>query len=377
MKLLEIFGRARRVALAFVLMFSGVALAGCGMPGAPQPPSLDLPQRVGDLSAVRTGNQVALKWSMPKRDTDKVQLKGNVTVRICRNESAAAGCSAAATLQVAADATGEFTDTLPPGLAEDAPRVITYFVELDNRKGRTAGLSNGAQILAGEAPAAVDGLAAEMRREGVLLRWAPAPPDAAPVAVRLVRKLVSPPAPAAAKSTHAALASRPEPLERTLLVEPGPQLGRALDGSIQFGETYEYRAQRVARVTVNGETLELAGPLSVAVRIAAVNVFAPAVPRGLAAVATAGAEGAGPAIDLNWQPGTEADLAGYFVYRREAGQPESNWQRISPAQPVAAPDYHDANVQPGHTYMYAVSAVDQQGHESARSAEAEETVAGP
>ena len=74
--MLEIFGRARRVALAFVLMFSGVALAGCGMPGAPQPPSLDLPQRVGDLSAVRTGNQVALKWSMPKRDTDKVQQKG-------------------------------------------------------------------------------------------------------------------------------------------------------------------------------------------------------------------------------------------------------------------------------------------------------------
>jgi len=134
---------------------------------------------------------------------------------------------------------------------------------------------------------------------------------------------------------------------------------------------------RKARVTVNGETLELAGPLSGPVRIAAVNVFPPAVPRGLAAVATAGAEGAGPAIDLNWQPGTEADLAGYVVYRREAEQPESSWQRIPPAQPEAAPYYHDANVQPGHTYMYAVSAVDQQGHESARSAEAEETVPGP
>jgi len=183
------------------------------------------PGRVGDLSAVRTGNQVALTWSTPKRDTDKVPLKGNVTVRICRNESVAAGCSAAATLQVAPDAGGAFTDTLPPALAEGAPRVVTYFVELDNRKGRTAGLSNGAQVLAGEAPAAVDGLAAEMRRDGVLLRWAPAPPDAGPVAVRLVRKLVSPPAPAAAKSTHAALASRPEPAERTLLVEPGPNSG--------------------------------------------------------------------------------------------------------------------------------------------------------
>jgi hypothetical protein len=332
---------------------------------------------VGDLSAVRTGNQVALTWSMPKRDTDKVPLKGNVTVRICRNESGAPGCSAAATLQVAPEAGGAFTDTLPPALAEGAPRVLTYFAELDNRKGRSAGLSNGAQILAGEAPAAVDGLAVEMRREGVLLRWTPAPLDAAPVAVRLVRKLVSPPAPAPVKSTVGPLAARPEPLERSLLVEPGPQPGRALDGSIQFGETYEYRAQRVTRVSVGGETLELAGPLSGPVRIAAVNVFPPGVPRGLEAVATAGAEGAGPAIDLNWQPGTEADLAGYVVYRHEAGQPESDWQRISPAQPVAAPDYHDANVQPGHSYIYAVSAVDQQGHESERSAEAKETVGEP
>jgi hypothetical protein len=379
MKSLQMSGRAPRAALAFVLLSSGVALAGCGMPGAPQPPSLQLPDRLADLSAVRAGNQVALTWSMPRRDTDKVPLKGNVTVRICRNESVAAGCSTAATLQLAPEVNGAFTDTLPPALTEGAPRVLTYFVELDNRKGRSAGLSNGAQILAGEAPAAVDTLAAEMRRDGVLLRWAPAPPDAAPVAVRLVRKLVSPPAPAPApsKSTEGPLAPRPEPPVRTLLVEPGPYVDQALDRSVQFGETYEYRAQRLARVTVNREALELAGPLSAPVRIAAVNVLPPAVPLGLAAVATAGAEGAGPAIDLNWQPGTEADLAGYIVYRREAGQPESSWQRISPAQPVVPPDYHDANVQPGHTYLYAISAVDQQGHESARSAEAEETVPAP
>jgi hypothetical protein len=316
---------------------------------------------------------------MPRRDTDKVLLKGDVTVRICRNESAAAGCSAAATVQFAPETAGSFTDALPPALSEGAPRVVTYFVELDNRKGRTAGLSNGAQILAGEAPAAIDGLAAEMRRDGVLLHWAPAPSNVTPVAVRLMRRLVSLPAPAPATSRVAEgpLAPRPEPAERNLLVEPDSHLDRALDGNIQFGETYEYRAQRVARVIVNGKTLELAGPLSSPVRIEAVNMFPPAVPRGLAAVATAGAEGAGPAIDLNWQPNTEADLAGYVVYRREAAATESNWQRISPAQPVEAPGFHDANVQPGHTYRYAVSSVDQQGHESKRSPEAEETVSAP
>lgn len=370
-------GAHARLAALVASLAATVAFAGCGMPGAPQPPSLHLPDRVGDLSAVRTGDQVTLTWSMPKRDTDKVPLKGNVTVRICRNENIAAGCSAAAVVQLVPEANGTFTDTLPPALAAGAPRVLTYFVELDNRKGRTAGLSNGAQILAGEAPAAVEDLTAEMRRDGVLLRWSPAPTDAAPVAVRLERKLVSPPAPATPKSAEGPLAPRPEPPQRTLLVEPAAHQDRALDSNIQFGGTYEYRAQRVARVTVNGETLELPGPLSSPVRIAAVNAFPPAVPRGLAAVATAGQEGAGPAIDLNWQPGIEADLAGYVVYRREAGTEGTAWQRISPAQPWTSPGFHDANVQPGHSYIYAVSAVDQQGHESARSAEAEETVPGP
>lgn len=351
------------------------------MPGAPQPPSLELPERVSDLAAVRAGDQVALTWTMPKRDTDKVLLKGNVTVRICRNAStdSTAGCSVAATLNLSPDADGAFTEALPPALTEGAPRVLTYSVELDNRKGRSAGLSNGAEVLAGEAPAALDGLRAEMRRDGVLLRWNPAPPDASQVAVRLLRHLVSPPAnqSEAPKSGKATIAPHSESTDQTLLVEASPRSDRALDGSIEFGATYDYRAQRVTRVSIGGKTLELAGSVSAPVRIAAVNVFPPTVPQGLAAVATTGEAGAGSAIDLNWQPNTEADLAGYFVYRRDKDAGENDWQRISPAQPVTAPGYSDKTVQPGHTYLYAVSAIDQQGHESSRSAAAEETVPAP
>jgi hypothetical protein len=50
------------------------------------------------------------------------------------------------------------------------------------------------------------------------------------------------------------------------------------------------------------------------------------------------------------------------------------WQRISPAEPVIGPVFHDSHVQAGRTYAYAVSAIGQNGHESARSAEAQETV---
>jgi fibronectin type 3 domain-containing protein len=130
----------------------------------------------------------------------------------------------------------------------------------------------------------------------------------------------------------------------------------------------------VVRINVDGRTLELASPLSAPVRVEALDVFPPAVPIGLAAVATAPGTGTEASIDLSWQPVADADLAGYAVYRRES---EVGWQRISPEQPVVGPAFHDAQVQPGHSYRYAVSAVDQGGYESARSAEAEETVPNP
>jgi len=148
----------------------------------------------------------------------------------------------------------------------------------------------------------------------------------------------------------------------------------ALDNSIRFGQVYEYRAQRVARVTVEGKTLELAGELSAPVRVEARDIFPPAVPTGLAAVATTGENGSWNAIDLSWQPVTDADLAGYIVYRREG---DGGWQRISPAGPLVPPAFHDAQVQPGHSYRYAVSSISQGGNESARSAETEESVPNP
>jgi len=366
-------GGAMRAAAMYAVLTAAVVLSGCGMPGAPQPPSLDLPVHVSDLSAVRTGDQVALTWTMPTKTIDKVLLTRNVAVRVCRNELASTTCSAITTLEIAPGASASFTDTLPPALAWGLPHELTYFVELDNAKGRSAGLSNGAKILAGAAPPAVEGLTAEMRKDGVLLRWALGPPEAPTVAIRLVRKLLTPPAKPPDQNP---LARPAEPIEQTLLVEPTAHFDRALDSNIRFGETYEYRAQRVVRLDVNGETLELASPLSAPVRIDAHDVFPPATPTGLVAAATVGGNGAGPSIDLSWLPNTEPDLAGYIVYRREGGEPAS-WQRVSPAQPIIGPGYHDATVQPGHAYQYAVSAIGQNGYESARSAEASDTVPGP
>ena len=368
--------KAQRAAL-IVAIASALLLAGCGTPGAPMPPSLNLPDIVSDLSATRAGNQVTLTWTMPKRNTDKLLLKDNVTVRVCRKEGAGTCDMAGNDLQLAPGVDGSFTDTLPAALAAGPPRPLSYFVELRNRNGRSSGLSNAAQVLAGQAPAPVTGLSAEMRKPGVALRWKADVDQASPTtAVRLHRKLLTPPT---AKPREGLLAPQPEPLEQNLLVDScGPErregLCSALDKRISLGHTYEYRAQRVARVKEDGKTLELDGEFSAPVRVEALDIFPPEIPSGLVAVATAGENGVAPAIDLSWQSVAESDLAGYAVYRLEG---EAAWLRISPTEPIVPPAFHDAQVLPGHTYRYAVSSIDQGGHESARSPETEETVPNP
>lgn len=341
-----------------------IGMAGCGTPGAPLPPSLNLPDRVADLSAVRTGNQVALTWTMPKRTTDRVALKGDVAVDVCWREGAG-GCVPAGGKSVAPGVAASFLGTLPDALTVGEPRPVSYYVELKNRLGKSAGLSNAAVVLAGQAPAPVTGLQAEVRKQGIVLRWNAA--DAAE-SIRLKRTLLDAPA---LKAKEGPLAPPAEAAALDLTVEHDG--GVAMDKGIVFGRNYEYRAQRIARITSEGKTVELLGEVSAPVRVAAQDVFPPTIPTGLAAVATGASEGTAASIDLSWLPDAEADVAGYRVYRREG----TEWRRVSGEQLVVGPAFHDADVQAGRTYFYAVTAVDTRGNESQRSGEASDTVPQP
>jgi fibronectin type 3 domain-containing protein len=92
------------------------------------------------------------------------------------------------------------------------------------------------------------------------------------------------------------------------------------------------------------------------------------VPSGLQAVFSGPGQQA--FIDLIWAPVTDADLAGYNVYRHEPG---STPEKLN-SDLVKAPAYRDMKVVKGRTYIYSVSAVDVRGNESARSEEASESV---
>jgi fibronectin type 3 domain-containing protein len=67
---------------------------------------------------------------------------------------------------------------------------------------------------------------------------------------------------------------------------------------------------------------------------------------------------------------TNADLAGYNVYRSEANSAAIKLN----SELVKSPSYRDSAVASGKTYSYAVSAVDVRGNESQRSEQSSESV---
>jgi hypothetical protein len=353
---------AFRIAPAALAISPLLMMVGCGLPSAPLPPSLKLPEPVTDLTAVRHGDEVRLHWTMPKRTTDKVLLKGAQQAHICR-QIGTGPCETAADQPFDPAAPADFADHLPPADASGPPRLMTYTIELLNHAGHNAGPSNRAITAAGAAPPRVEGLTATAQPEGILLRWQPA---AGTDLVRIHRELVEKPGAPKPSQTGGS----PAPLEQTLEVT-SPDKGLAIDRDAALDHTYRYSAERVQKLTLDGNSFEVLSAPGIVITIDARDVFPPAVPRELQAVADSEAH----AIDLSWAPNSESDLAGYIVYRRDTASNEAA-ARISPPNEVA-PSFRDVNAHPGHRYAYSVSAIDRDGNESPRSAETEESLPQP
>jgi hypothetical protein len=347
-------------------------LTACGTPGPPQPPSLHLPQPPTDLTAARSGNEVHLHWTMPKRSTDRVLLKGDQNAHICRSIAKGA-CESAGDAKYAPLAAADFTDHLPAALTSGSPQLITYTVELRNARGRTAGPSNPAYSASGVALTKPASFRSAIRADGVVLDWQPAPDGS--TLIRIQRTLIPKPGSSqksASKPDSASMRQGAEvPLVQTLEVPYAAQHdpAHAFDKDAAYDQVYRYTAQRVTTLTLDGHKIEIASDPSDAFTLNTRDIFPPVVPSGLIAVASPDEH----VIDLSWSPNTESDLAGYVVYRREAGSSAAP-VRVSPDQPVATPAFRDANARPGTRYAYSVSAVDQDHNESARSQETEEAL---
>ncbi len=350
-----------------------ILLSGCASSGPPLPPSLDLPTPVTDLRAMRKGDSVYLAWTVPTLTTDHQVIRQSGPTLVCRSTAAITDCGAAigevappelgktaANRATAANVTATYVDHLSGmGPATGSLKAeVTYAVEVLNPARRGAGLSNQVEEPSAPALPPPDGFRAEITADGVRLTWSCVAPVGGPspgvqCRLRIYRRLAG--SQADSKVAEPDLASC-----------PGPPI---LDQTFEWEKTYEYRAASVIVISAPGKPdLEIEGDDTPKVTVYAHDVFPPAVPSGLQAVFSG--VGQSPFVDLIWSPDTDADLAGYHVYRHEEGEPPV---RLT-SEPVRAPAYRDNQVLAGRKYFYSVTAIDVRGNESAKSEEANEAV---
>ncbi len=401
------FSRKRCAGLCTLLLAGGV-LAGCANPGPPSAPSLKLPRVVADLTAERVGSTVTLHWTMPRDTTDGLALRGSFETAICRSEGAGT-CQPVQKLRENAGAAATFADPLTVALASGPERLLGYRVTVLNAKKRSAGMSAEAFVPGGASIAAPVEVSAIATSRGVLLRWKPLAAEPVATEVLVLRDLIAPAAsvtpagsaatagsgrkggtaPAIGRGSFGSSAKETEPATQTLRIrlQAGDGAGttgagtaaatndRALDATARFGSTYRYTLQAVAEEKLQGHVARNLSPPSNAVTLRPMDTFPPAAPRGLEVVLSGGGPPAQPPdVDLSWEPNTEPDLAGYLVYRRDAGAADSQPHRINPGALTAAPSFQDDHVEAGGRYLYSISAVDEAGNASQRSAEQEQDI---
>ena len=386
---------------------------GCASPGPPRPPSLKLPQPVGNLTAERIGDQVVLHWTTPAKTTDGLPVRGEMTAEICRQvglvrvKTTAAtaakpsGCVPVQRLTVHAGVSGA-TDVLTGPLAADPVQLLAYTVVIDNAMGHAAGGSNAAYAASGLAAAVVEDLRATAKRNGAMIEWRQRP-TTVEVAVELKRVRVvqtavgaKPTESKAGEGKNSESKSKPtaeEQPDEVLLRAGQPRLGSetqqmagTVDATAKMGESYRYTAQRVRTVEVAGQRLEMRSVASSPVTLVMQDIFPPSAPTGLAAIpGTGSAAGSARAstdhgsIDLSWEPLTDADLAGYVVYRQRVGDTGG---LVGPVERlteklVVGPGFSDLTAVPGQRYAYRVTAVDHAGNESSASADVQEELHAP
>jgi hypothetical protein len=359
-----------------VCVLGNAVLVSCGYPGAPIPPALELAKPVTDLRAARKGDRVYLAWTVPARTTDRQTVRHPGVTRICRSlevpvadcRNPAAEIPAAQFSSPTANSTrnapkvqANYTDVLSSEQEKNPTAGITYAVLVLNESGRSAGLSNQVQVPSAPTLPPPDHFRAEIEKDGVLLSWECPPAKASSNVLdhklRIYRREQGKQADTRVSDVDCAQ------------TQPASQLPEFLDQNVEWEKHYDYRATVVTIVSASGkDEVEVEGDDTPLVAVFAHDIFPPAVPTGLQAVFSG--VGQAPFVDLVWSPDTEADLAGYNIFRHEENEPPVKLN----SDPVKAPAFRDLNVQSGKKYFYSVSGVDERNNESAKSEETSEQV---
>jgi hypothetical protein len=411
---------SRRAAhLGFVLTATAALMAACGQKGAPLAPLHLVPAAVSELSARLVADRARLRFVLPSRnengpgrlELDRVEIYA-MTIPANSVEPSPRELMAKERLVggIAVRPVLEEGEVAAPGEKRPEPgSAVTFDEELTAAKLTPEKVEVPPEPAAPPAPSGRGAVAA-----------APAPPAAAPAA----GQEPATPAPAAAPAQKPGTlpfprriyvvrgvtrAGRPGGLSPRLSIPLVPLPPPPKKVTASFTETtvnvaWEAEIAAVAYNVYRGEDVmepvnrapvttlifeqpvgkpgeeqcfrirsvgvavpvSLEGEPSAAQCVTPRDQFAPAAPRGLAVVPTAGQ------ISLIWDANTEKDLAGYIVLRGEG--PDGALAAIT-AAPIKETSYRDTTVKPGTSYVYAVVAVDTAAppNMSAQSARVQET----
>jgi hypothetical protein len=331
-----------------------VFLLDCGVQGPPQPPRLEVPQRITDLTVFQVGHTLEIRFTLPQQALDGERLTRPLEIEILRAHLPT-GSPLPKSPPLA-----PWTRLLPGQWARYAnARSVTYPAALSEdefKSGRggesiiairtlTRGFrhralesepSNLVRLRVLDVSGPVDQMRGKTTETAIELSWQPATKtlggfEVMPLAgYRVYRSTTGKPG-----SFHLVGESK----------EPS-----YLDRDFEFGRAYSYQVRALFKEGGTIAESEPSQPYEVIPR----DTFPPARPTGLTALYTGGA------VELVWTANMEKDLAGYYVYRRENGEQYSKLKK----ELLRTPILRDSSVKPGHTYFYRVTAVDLSNNES-------------
>ena len=379
--------------LCALCVLCGEAFTGCGRKGPPLPPIVYAPAAASEFTARRIGSDIVLQFKIPTTNTtgatpadlERVEvyahtgtlpapadylrygtLIATLPVKPPDSDASETGKSDEgrgkneATLEQGAVTTvrEELTPQLlepgkmpaikpltpiapvaealeTPGTVNLPPPVMRYYVVMGvsrkNKKGAFAGpLGVPVSSDLPPSPLAAD---ATYTQDALTITWKPAP--GAPQQFNVYE--MTDPTDVGPKIRVGVPPVRPG--NATVLTTP------SFTDKVTFGEKKCYVVRTVATVTAIGLESDPSAPVCVT----PVDTFPPAAPTQLASVSDE------KGVNLIWEPNTEPDLGGYIVLR---GEPPSETLMPLTPQPIRDTSYRDTAVQAGHTYIYAVVAVD-------------------
>ncbi len=314
----------------FFIAAAALLLTSCGYVGEPQPPSLMVPVAIPDLGVVERGPNLVIDFTAPALTTDGVRLRRIREFDLRAGPDGPDWTRTSRPIAVPEAEPGPVHLETPA--AEWVGREIIVRVRAAGKHGRFSDWSNTVHLKVVR-PFDTPVLKAESSPNGVRLTWTPA---AGPAAEHRILKQ--------------------GPSEQHPTIAATVKTTEYMDTRAIYGQPYQYSVQTFMKT---GDTEAQSEP-SQTVPITPEDHFPPAVPAGV--TATTGIA----SISLSWDPDREPDLRGYYVYRA-AGS--GALERLGDL--LTTPAYSDRAIESGKKYRFAVTAVDQLGNESARSAEVE------